>query len=61
MRNGFQQIIPRPYHFIFTPKMGQCRQSYGAKATILGGWPFQSARDRERLADGLRKAGLTEH
>ena len=27
-------------------------------ADIVGGWPFQSARDRERLADGLRKAGL---
>jgi TolB-like protein len=27
-------------------------------AEIIGGWPFQSDRDRKRLADGLHKAGL---
>ncbi len=27
---------------------------------IVSGWPFQSARDSERLASGLRKAGLSE-
>ena len=27
---------------------------------IISGWPFQSERDRERMADGLRKAGLPE-
>jgi len=28
---------------------------------ILSGWPFKDIKDRDRLADGLLKAGLAEH